>query len=308
MTTKMTTKMNSRQREQRVRVLSALSAAGRAAPQSYAPPEDAESWKDLSEALRALGFGRQDTLFVGELSLDGEVRPTRALARNHDSWPNVVVPWAQRNEAFHFFPRARVYAIRSLEEALRYCEAPRPETAFEWELEEPALDPLTGRAAEVLREVADHFKSGRSVYLEGPPGCGRTAVARRIGSMISPMSYEEALSASREHSTAGTLTGGLLRQRPFRAPHHTVSARGMRSEVSLALHGVLFLDEAPEFRRNVLEIASSASSAVALAGNPCPCGWAGSGRACECSPEVVARFRYRVDQITELFEAVLVRF
>jgi magnesium chelatase family protein len=160
--------------------------------------------------------------------------------------------------------------------------------------------------------------------MTGPPGAGKTMLARRLGTILPPLTFEEALECTAIHSVAGTLpTGqGLLSARPFRAPHHTISTVALvgggpvprPGEISLAHHGVLFMDEMPEFDRRVLEvlrqpleeghvtIARAARTAVfparfVLVGamNPCPCGFAGDDRRrCRCTPIQVARYQSRL--------------
>jgi magnesium chelatase family protein len=185
------------------------------------------------------------------------------------------------------------------------------------------LSDLHGQAfARRALEVA--AAGGHNLLMIGPPGAGKTMLARRMPAILPPLAFDEALEATAIHSVAGLIPpgGGLLRERPFRAPHHTISdaalvgggAQPRPGEVSLAHHGVLFLDEMPEFSRHVLEvlrqpleegcvrIARAARTVVfparfMLIGamNPCPCGYLGDAvKACRCTIQQIARYGARL--------------
>jgi magnesium chelatase family protein len=174
-------------------------------------------------------------------------------------------------------------------------------------------------AARGALEIA--VAGGHNVLLAGPPGIGKTMLARRVPGILPPMSHQEALETTKVYSAMG-LAHGLVTERPFRAPHHTISTAALigggshprPGEISLAHHGVLFLDELPEFSRATLEalrqpledrsvtigringtIALPASFLLVAAANPCPCGWAGSRvRECVCGPGALDRYRQRL--------------
>lgn len=270
-----------------------------------------------------------ELIAVGELSLTGALRPVRGalsmaiLARSIGR--TLVLPSASASAAA-LVPGAKVVAADSLADVVGWLldEHDLPSVRGTAEpLVDSGIDLADVRGQPVARKALEIAAAGaHHLWMSGPPGCGKSMLARRLPTILPPLTFEEALACTRIHSAAGLLDHDprLLAARPFRAPHHSVSAAGMvgdRSlrpgEIALAHHGVLFLDEAPEFPRHVLEllrqplqdgvlrltraqgtVSYPAAITLVLASNPCPCGYYGDEKRCCCTASDIIRYRRRL--------------